>query len=84
MAGVSCYAPPMQRDFRKPSEKHPGQYDRFRIRVRWVRSRGAYTVYLTDAPAGEEPTTVQETPETFHALYEGLTAELEADGWTRT
>ncbi|WP_274536189.1 hypothetical protein [Streptomyces sp. MJM1172] len=40
-------------------------------------------VYLMDAPAGEEPTTVQETPEKFFALMDEITEELLADGWQR-
>jgi hypothetical protein len=73
----------MQRAFRKPSESHPGQDDRFLIRVRWVSSRGAHTVYLTDAPAGEVSTTVQETPEHFLSLVEEITEDLEREGWKR-
>lgn len=73
----------MQRDFVRESERHPGQVDRFRMRSRWVRSKGTHVVYLTDAPAGEEPTTVQEAPESFFVLMDAITEELLAEGWQR-
>lgn len=80
-----CYDPVMQRGYERASDTHPGQWDRFLIRTRWIASERATRVYLTSAEAGKDPeetaTTFRAGMEDYHTFISELSEELLDEGW---